>query len=254
MLRPLNNTYKLPASTQDGAFWMMQIAGDLTLYDHHGAPCTASASRVARTTASVIATVFSAACLTILCLTVLAPLFGPLVSSARAESRDLVVFGSIALQEALNEVNDTIPIVMTGTSDPVGTGFVASLARPGANITGLSLLSPELSGKRLQLLREITKHRSSLAILSNPDDPAVVFSLRETEKAARASGLEINVLEARNGEDLSGAFETITKKRPEALVILPASLVTRYAARIAELALNRRIPAMSYFRDFPAVA
>jgi hypothetical protein len=75
---------------------MMQIAGDLTLYDHHGAPCTAPASRVARTTASVIATVFGAACLTILCLTVLAPLFGPLVSSARAESRDLVVFGSIA--------------------------------------------------------------------------------------------------------------------------------------------------------------
>ena len=86
---------------------MMQIAGDLTLDDHHGAPCTAPASRVARTTASVIATVFGAACLTILCLTVLAPLFGPLVSSARAESRDLVVFGSIALQEALNEANDS---------------------------------------------------------------------------------------------------------------------------------------------------
>jgi molybdate transport system substrate-binding protein len=86
---------------------MMQIAGDLTLYDHHGAPCTAPASRVARTTASMIATVFGAACLTILCLTVLAPLFGPLVSSARAESRDLVVFGSIALQEALNEANDS---------------------------------------------------------------------------------------------------------------------------------------------------
>jgi molybdate transport system substrate-binding protein len=86
---------------------MMQIAGDLILYDHHGAPCTAPASRVARTTASVIATVFGAACLTILCLTVLAPLFGPLVSSARAESRDLVVFGSIALQEALNEANDS---------------------------------------------------------------------------------------------------------------------------------------------------
>src|SRR5262245_66575434 len=86
---------------------MLQLAGDLNLYDHHGAPCTAPASRVARTTASVIATVFGAACLTILCLTVLAPLLGPLVSSARAESRDLVVFGSIALQEALNEADDS---------------------------------------------------------------------------------------------------------------------------------------------------
>src|SRR5258705_10328971 len=86
---------------------MMQIAGDLTLYDHHGVPWTAPASCVARHTASVIAAVFGACWLTILCLTVLVPLFGPLISSARAESRDLVVFGSIALQEALNEANDS---------------------------------------------------------------------------------------------------------------------------------------------------
>jgi len=142
---------------------------------------------------------------------------------------------------------------MTGTSDPVGTGFVASLARPGGNITGLSLLSPELSGKRLQLLREMTNSLSRLAILLNPDDPAVVFSLRETEKAARASGMEINLVEARHREDLDGAFALITNIRPEALVILPASLMTRYAERIAELALNRRTPTISYFRDFPAV-
>ena len=86
---------------------MLQIARDLTRYNHHGAPCAALANHVARTAASVIATVLGAACLTILCLTVLAPLFGPLVSSARAESRDLVVFGSIALQEAINEANDS---------------------------------------------------------------------------------------------------------------------------------------------------
>src|SRR5215468_10332424 len=85
---------------------MLQIARDLTRYYHHGAPCTALANRVARTAASVIATIFGVACLTILCLTVLAPLFGPLVFSARAESRDIVVFGSIALKEALNEAND----------------------------------------------------------------------------------------------------------------------------------------------------
>ena len=85
---------------------MLQIARDVTLYDHHGVPCTALANRVARIAASVIATVLGAACLTILCLTVLAPLFGPLVFSARAESRDIVVFGSIALKEALNEAND----------------------------------------------------------------------------------------------------------------------------------------------------
>jgi len=82
---------------------MLQIARDLTLHDHHGAPCTALANRVTRTAASAIA---SASCLTILCLTVLAPLFGPLVFSARAQSRDIVVFGSIALKEALSEAND----------------------------------------------------------------------------------------------------------------------------------------------------
>jgi putative ABC transport system substrate-binding protein len=142
---------------------------------------------------------------------------------------------------------------MTGTSDPVGTGFVASLARPGGNITGLSLLSPELSGKRLDFLREIIKDLSRLAILFNPDDPAVVFSLRETEKAARASGVKISLVEVRSGKDLDGAFALIAKIRPEALVILPASLMTRYASRIAELALNCRMPTISYFREFPEV-
>jgi putative ABC transport system substrate-binding protein len=140
---------------------------------------------------------------------------------------------------------------MTGSSDPVGTGFVASLARPGGNITGLSLLSPELSGKRLTLLREIIKDLSRLAILLNPDDPAVVFSLRETEKAAQALRIEMSLVEARSGENLDSAFALIAKKQPEALVILPASLMTRYAARIARLALNYRTPTISYFREFP---
>ena len=166
---------------------------------------------------------------------------------------DVIVAGGSLAVRAAQQATRKIPIVMTGTSDPVGTGFVASLARPGGNITGLSLLSPELSGKRLQLLREMTKSLSRLAILLNPDDPAVVFSLRETEKAARASGMEINLVEARHREDLDGAFALVTNIRPEALVILPASLMTRYAERIAELALNRRTPTISYFRDFPAV-
>jgi ABC-type uncharacterized transport system substrate-binding protein len=164
----------------------------------------------------------------------------------------IVAGGSLAVRAA-QQATRTIPIVMTGTSDPVGTGFVASLARPGGNITGLSLLSPELSGKRLELLREINKDLSRLAMLLNPDDPAVVFSLRETEKAARALGMEISLVEARRGEDLDGAFALIAKIRPEALVILPASLMTKYAARIAELALNSRTLTISYFRDFPEV-
>jgi putative tryptophan/tyrosine transport system substrate-binding protein len=170
-----------------------------------------------------------------------------------ALNADVIVAGGSLAVRAAQQVTRTIPIVMTGTSDPVGTGFVASLARPGGNITGLSLLSPELSGKRLEFLREIIKDLSRLAILFNPDDPAVVFSLRETEKAARASGMEISLAEARSGKDLEGAFALIAKIRPEALVILPASLMTRYASRIAELALNCEMPTISYFREFPEV-
>jgi putative tryptophan/tyrosine transport system substrate-binding protein len=170
-----------------------------------------------------------------------------------ALNADVIVAGGSLAVRAAQQATRTIPIVMTGTSDPVGTGFVASLARPGGNITGLSLQSPELSGKRLALLKEIIENLSRLAILFNPDDPAVVFSLRETEKAARASGMEISLVEARSGEDLDGAFALIAKIRPEALVILPASLMTRYAARIAELALNSKTPTISYFREFPEV-
>jgi putative tryptophan/tyrosine transport system substrate-binding protein len=170
-----------------------------------------------------------------------------------ALNADVIVAGGSLAVRAAQQVTRTIPIVMTGTSDPVGTGFVASLARPGGNITGLSLQSPELSGKRLALLRETIKELSRLAILLNPDDPAVVFSLRETEKAARASGMEISLVEARSGKDLDGAFALIAKIRPEALVILPASLMTGYASQIAELALNRRMPTISYFREFPEV-
>jgi len=166
---------------------------------------------------------------------------------------DVIVAGGSLAVRAAQQATRTIPIVMTGTSDPVGTGFVASLARPGGNITGLSLQSPELSGKRLALLREIIKDLSRLAILLNPDDPPVVFSMQETEKAARALGMEISPVEARSGEDLDGAFALIGKIRPEALVVLPASLMTRYAARIAELALNHMTPTISYFGDFPQV-
>jgi putative tryptophan/tyrosine transport system substrate-binding protein len=140
---------------------------------------------------------------------------------------------------------------MTGSSDPVGTGFVASLAHPGGNITGLSLQSPELSGKRLGLLKEIVAGLSLVAVLSDPDDPPVVFSLRETKDAAEALGIELQFVEVRRPEDFEPAFASLTRSQPGALVILPASIMTRHARRIAELALKSRMPAISYFREFP---
>jgi putative ABC transport system substrate-binding protein len=162
----------------------------------------------------------------------------------------IVAAGSLAVRAA-QQATRTIPIVMTGSSAPVGTGFVESLAHPGHNITGLSLQSPELSGKRLQFLRETIGTLSRLAVLHNPDDPAVVFSLKGTEAAARDLGIATAIFEARTLEDFDRAFAAAVERKCEAVMVLPASLVTRYAGRVAELALAARLPAMSYFREFP---
>jgi putative tryptophan/tyrosine transport system substrate-binding protein len=162
----------------------------------------------------------------------------------------IVASGSLAVRAA-QQATRSIPIVMTGSSDPVGAGFVSSLAHPGGNITGMSLQNPELSGKRLELLTEIVAGLSLVGVLSNPDDPPVVFSLRETKDAAQALSIELQFVEARKPEDFEGAFASLTRRQPGALVILPASIMTRNAERIAELALKSKLPAISYFKEFP---
>src|SRR5262249_10369974 len=146
----------------------------------------------------------------------------------------IVASGSLAV-DAARKATRTIPIVMTGSSAPVGTGFVASPARRGRNITGLSLQSPELSGKRLQFLKDATNGLSRLAVLYNPDDPAVVFSLNGTQSAAQELGIRVDVVEVRRPEQPEEAFAAAPPPPCEAMVALPASLVTRYAGRIAEL-------------------
>jgi putative ABC transport system substrate-binding protein len=133
----------------------------------------------------------------------------------------------------------------------VGTGFVASLAHPGGNITGMSLQSPELSGKRLELLRKIIAGLSRAGVLLDPGDPPIVHSLNETKAAAQALGIELQFVEARRPEDFESAFASLTGTQPEALIILPSSIMTRHARRIADLALKSRMPSMSYFREFP---
>jgi putative tryptophan/tyrosine transport system substrate-binding protein len=163
----------------------------------------------------------------------------------------IVAVGSQAVRAA-QKATDSIPIVMTGSSDPVGTGFVASLARPGGNITGLSLLSPELSGKRLELLKEIAAGLARVAVLWNPDGPPAVLSLKETESAARALGIKLQSVEARAPKDFDGAFTTVNKGRAGALIVLPAPIMTIYAREIAEFAVKRRLPSISFSNEFPA--
>jgi putative tryptophan/tyrosine transport system substrate-binding protein len=162
----------------------------------------------------------------------------------------IVATGSQAVRAALQATRN-IPIVMSASSDPVGTGFVASLARPGGNVTGNSLLSPELSGKRLALLREIVAGLSRVAALWNPDDPPAVLSLKETEVAARQLGIELVSVEARVPDDFETAVASAMNVHAQALVIVSAPIMTIYAGRIAELARKHSLPAISNASEFP---
>lgn len=162
---------------------------------------------------------------------------------------DVIVAAGPQAVHAAQKTTRTIPIVMTGSSDPVGTGFVASLARPGGNITGLSLLSPELSGKRLELLKEVVPV-ARVGVLWNPSDPPAALSLKETETAAFGQSIKLQPIEAREPSELGRALTSATKG-VEALLILPAPMMTTYAKRIAEFTISSRLPAISFSNEFP---
>jgi len=162
----------------------------------------------------------------------------------------IVASGSQAVRAAQRATQST-PIVMTGSSDPVGTGLVASLARPGGNITGLSLQSPEVSGKRLELLIKIVPGLSRVAVLLNPDDPPALLALQESEIAARALNIKLQDTEVRQPDDFDTAFTSAMAFRPEALVILSAPMLDAHAGRIAEWAVKNRLPSIYPFQDFP---
>ncbi len=165
---------------------------------------------------------------------------------------DVIVASGTQAVRAAQQTTQRIPIVTTGSSDPVGTGLVMSLARPGGNITGISLFNPELSGKRLELLREIAGEIPLLAVLWNPDDPPAMTALRETESAARALGIAARPFEVRRVEDFDAAFAAAVKDRPRAVVILSAPVMTANLHRIAAWALQNHLPAIFWDRSIPA--
>jgi putative ABC transport system substrate-binding protein len=163
---------------------------------------------------------------------------------------DAIFTAGTEATQAVQQATKSIPIVMFA-SDPVGNLLVASLAHPGGNTTGVSSFSPELSGKRIEMLRNVAGELSSLAVLWKPDDPAAAIALRETRRAAGAMRLQLLAVEARDVSDLAPAFETIAKARPNALVILTAPLMSIQTARIAELALGLKQPSIYTDRSFP---
>jgi putative ABC transport system substrate-binding protein len=161
----------------------------------------------------------------------------------------IVASGSQAVQAA-KQATTTIPVVMTSSSDPIGTGFVASLAKPGGNITGLSMLTTDVSGKRLQLLKEIVPGLSKIAILWNPDDPPAALSLKETQDLAAALDISSQAVEVRNPDDFNAAFASIASMRPQAIVLLSAPIMSNYAGRLAELALKAMLPTVQNNKVF----
>jgi putative ABC transport system substrate-binding protein len=160
----------------------------------------------------------------------------------------IVAVGGRASQDA-QQATRTIPIVMSVTIDPLGTGLVASLARPGGNVTGLSLMASEVVGKQLELLKEVVPKVSRVALLWNPANPGSAPQLREAEASARVLGVRLQTLEARVPQEIDSAFAAMTKERAGALVVLTDAIFMNQRRQIAELAAAGRLPAVYGVRE-----
>ena len=161
---------------------------------------------------------------------------------------DIIVTAGPADTRAAREAS-TIPIVMTFDNDPVGNGFIASLARPGGNITGLSTLAPELSSKQLELLKEIVPKLSRVAILGNSTNPGNALALKEIEAAAKAFGLKLQYLDILDPKAIETAFRTASKSGVEAILVLGIPLLNSERKQLVELAVKNRLPAIYYTGD-----
>ena len=163
---------------------------------------------------------------------------------------DLIVIESAQAARAARDASKAIPIVMAVVGDPVGAGLVASLARPGGNITGLSTLSPELSGKRLELLKEVAPQAKRVAVIWNDSNPAAAGNLAATRTAARSMGIDIQSVEVRKASDLDLALEAVAAARPGALLTLTNGMFLANRTRIVEFTARSRLPAIFPDREF----
>jgi putative ABC transport system substrate-binding protein len=165
---------------------------------------------------------------------------------------DVIVAGGGPAIHAAQHATRTIPIIMAGTTDAVAQGFVASLARPGGNITGLSDLSAELPGKRLEILKETVPQSARIAVLADPDNPYYESRMHNLTVAARALGLQLHVVEVRRADELDTAFVAMTQAAADALFVMDdAQLLNRQRARVvADLAAQHRLPAMCSWREY----
>jgi len=162
---------------------------------------------------------------------------------------DCIIVTTTPAALAAKNATQTIPIVMTTAIDPVGAGLVASLARPGGNITGLSVLAPELSGKRLELLQEVVPGLTRVAVLWNAANPANASAWEETQAAARALGLLLHSQDVRGPQDLEGTFARMAQARPDALLVLVDSLINMHRQHIVAFATQQHLPSVFAERE-----
>jgi len=163
---------------------------------------------------------------------------------------DVIVATTDPAIAAVRRETQTIPIVMVFSSDPAGTGFVASLARPGGNVTGLSTQSPELAGKRLELLREVVPGLARVALLWNPDSRGNLLEYKETEVVARSLHVELQSVELSRAEDLERAFSAVTNGRAQALIVSPGNPVAiARRDQVASFAQRSRLPSIYGVRE-----
>jgi putative ABC transport system substrate-binding protein len=164
---------------------------------------------------------------------------------------DLIVTAGPLVTRAAKEASSTIPLVMAQDPDPVGNGFVASLARPGGNITGLSRLAPELSGKQLELLKEIVPKLSRVAVFGSSTRPGNAQSLREVELAAGAFGVQLQYLDILSPKDIETAFQAAVRERADgALWFVTGSIGNPYRKKLADLAVSSRLPVIYFERVY----
>jgi putative ABC transport system substrate-binding protein len=167
-----------------------------------------------------------------------------LAAEAVRNNVDVIVTQGTPAAQAAKRATSTIPIVMATSGDPVALGLVASLARPGGNVTGNTILTPDLNGKRLELIRELVPGISRIAVLANPTNPITAVDLKAAEAAARGLGVSLHVLEARDQNGFDRAFKAATESRAGAMLVLADPFIVANRARVANLALGSRLPAV----------
>jgi len=157
---------------------------------------------------------------------------------------DIIVTSSAPGAVAAKNATGTIPVVFVTAGDPVGMGLVTSLARPGGNVTGLTTHAPELSGKRLELLKEVLPRITRVAVLWNPSNPGFSEMLKEMQATSKAHALQLQSLEVRSLEDFEGTFESITKGDSHAIIVVSDPFLNTHSRFILDLAVKHRLPAM----------